>query len=896
MTVRRIFKSRTSRQSEILDVLSSLFVTEVIQPSDTLWLVSPWVTDLELLDNRTGNFDYLEPAWGQRMVQITELLTRMMANGGRLNLVTNFDTHNDRFLRQLQERVENYGVKDRLKIVRKKQLHTKGILGRSFYLHGSMNLTRGGVEFNDEQINLDIDKQAIADAELHFMKAYGDDINELDKGELTWYALTDTESAQVELGELLTAHVGCSYTGFVNQPYHLDPNDPTELALLEAYTGLGSVKVFRFTAREGYVDQVFDALERLRIQLVNRPARRLNVVRHRGRILRDIHFALYRQNGADAYQHLAELRRAGGIGDQNELFLELRCLAVDGQWDKIINHPKLHIAMELPRPRVLTEALMEAVYGYQLLALEMQQDLVGQRQLFDSTLISPYRSLFITLQKVTSPNAVKAALLWLLSDSKGDTVVKLRRAEKLAKGAQCYTDNDRFWIDQLLAQFSQSDTLDTEVVEPEPTPTPVLTPAAAPTSAPTLSEFQQFSLLADEDPQAVLDELVEGRWNGVSAHRVAAVALKCASYLVSPESAQQADNLLKALDDETREQLLSKPVYAKLYADISPTLRSKSDEITTWHDWLTQLIADPDWLGARTLAEEGAQHWPSDAMNFEQFAGMIEDCAGSDDQRAAQALREHLTSLATWLFNCEPTSQLQPVWMALIELLALDQNTSQEDMIFATDLTRGCLQGTLSSSQYSDLLEYMGLLQGACGSGASVADIWLDMLELLFINPCPKPEQRDELFLLVYNSFAKSPMRYTHLQWQALTRLFGEVGMSLTIPEMVQSQKQDDTSDKAKVDLNGKRVALYTLTESVSHRVRDRLLELFPDADVRVNSDKVATEALKVLARESDYFVFAWLSSAHQAFYSIKAERKGKPLLQPKGKGSSSMLRCLVDM
>ncbi|MEZ9657436.1 protein DpdD [Vibrio splendidus] len=709
-------------------------------------------------------------------------------------------------------------------------------------------------------------------------------------GKLTWYALTDTESAQVELGELLTAHVGCSYTDFVKQPYHLDPNDPTELALMEAYTGLGSVKVFRFTVTEGYVDEVFGALERLRVQLVNRPARRLNVVRHRGRILRDIHFALYRQNGADAYQHLAELRRAGGIGDQNELFLELRCHAVDGQWDKIINHPKLHIVMELPRPRVLTEALMEAVYGYQLLALEMQQDLAGQRQLFDSALLKPYRGLFITLQKVTSPNAVKAALLWLLSDSKGDPLVKRRRAEKLAKGAQCYTDNDRFWINELLSQFSQSDAVEIEVVEPEPTPTPALTPAAT-----TLSEFQQFSLLADEDPQAVLDELVEGHWNGVLAHHVAAVALKCASYLVSPESAQQADNLLKGLDDEARDQLLTKPVYAKFYADISPNLEAKSDEVRTWHDWLAELIADPDWRGARTFAEEGAQNWPSEAMHCEQFAGMIESCAGSDDQRAAQALREHLTSLATWLFNCEPTGQLQPVWMALIELLALDQNTSQEDMIFATDLARGCLQGTLSTNKYSDLLEYMSLLQGACGSGASIADIWLDMLELLYINPCPKPEERDELFLSVYNSFSISPMRYSYLQWQVLTRLCDEVGMSLTIPEMVKPEVRDGSSENAKVDLNGKRIALYTLTESVAHRVRDRLLELFPNADVRVNSDKVATESLKVLARESDYFVFAWLSSAHQAFYSIKAERKGKPLLQPQGKGSSSMLRCILE-
>lgn len=708
-------------------------------------------------------------------------------------------------------------------------------------------------------------------------------------GKLTWYALTNTESAQVELGELLTAHVGCSYTDFINQPYHLDPTDSIELALIETYTVLGSFKAFRFTATEGRVDDVFEALERLRSQLVNRPVRRLNVVRHRGRILRDIHFALYRQNGADAYLHLAELRRAGGIGDQNELFLELRCLAVDGQWDKIINHPKLHIVMELPRPRVLTEALMETVYGYQLLGLEMQQDLTGQRQLFDSTLQKPYRGLFITLQKVTSPNAVKAALLWLLSDSNSDPTFKRRRAEKLAKGAKCYTDNDRFWIEQLLAHFYQSDLVEPEVVEPESTSMP------ASISMSALSEFQQFSLLADEDPQSVLDELVDGNWNGVSSHHIVAVALKCASYLVSPESAQQADSLLSALDTEAREQLLSKPVYAKFYSDISLHLQVKSGDITTWHDWLAQLITEPDWRGARTLAEDGAQHWPSDAMNPEQFASMIESCAGSDDQRAAQALREHLTSLATWLFNHEPTNQWQPVWIALIELLALDQNTSQEDMIFATDLARGCLQGTLSTSKYSDLLDSMGLLQGACGTGPSVADIWLDMLELLLLSPCPKPTEREELFLSVYNTLSMSPIRYSYLQWQALIRLCGEVGMSLKIPEMVQSEPQDDNSANSMVDLNGKRIALYTLTASVAHRVRDRLMELFPSADVRVNSDKVATETLKVLARESDYFVFAWLSSAHQAYYSIKAERKGKPLLQPQGKGSSSMLRCLLE-
>ena len=57
MNTRRIFKSRTSRQSEVLDVLSSLLVAEIAQPSAELWIVSPWITDLDLLDNRTGRFD-----------------------------------------------------------------------------------------------------------------------------------------------------------------------------------------------------------------------------------------------------------------------------------------------------------------------------------------------------------------------------------------------------------------------------------------------------------------------------------------------------------------------------------------------------------------------------------------------------------------------------------------------------------------------------------------------------------------------------------------------------------------------------------------------------------------------------------------------------------------------
>ncbi|WP_063654586.1 hypothetical protein [Aliivibrio fischeri] len=97
--------------------------------------------------------------------------------------------------------------------------------------------------------------------------------------------------------------------------------------------------------------------------------------------------------------------------------------------------------------------------------------------------------------------------------------------------------------------------------------------------------------------------------------------------------------------------------------------------------------------------------------------------------------------------------------------------------------------------------------------------------------------------------------------------------MPLDIPEIVLNNAKNKEQNNFSKDLNGKRITLYTLTEPVGHRVKSKLLELFPNADVRINSDKVDTEELKMLARESDYFVFSWLSTAHQAYFTIKAER-----------------------
>ncbi|MNZ95067.1 hypothetical protein D3C78_1141970 [compost metagenome] len=105
-------------------------------------------------------------------MQTSELLARAIANGGTLKVMTNETQHNARFIRQLTERVANYGMLDKLFIGQKEVLHTKGFLGDHFLLSGSMNLTIGGIVINDEQINLTTDKAAIVQALLVFNDFY----------------------------------------------------------------------------------------------------------------------------------------------------------------------------------------------------------------------------------------------------------------------------------------------------------------------------------------------------------------------------------------------------------------------------------------------------------------------------------------------------------------------------------------------------------------------------------------------------------------------------------------------------------------------------------------------------------------------------------------------------
>lgn len=171
MNDRHIYKSATTSQYAVKDVLTALFTQELLLRSDELFLVEPWISNIVIIDNREGAFDTLNPGWGKREVRLAEVLATLAAGGTKIHIVIRPDTHNKRFLAQLEDAFLDAGCADseRRTVHELSELHTKGILfGRGILLKGSMNLTENGVSFNDEQVSVIFDEKAIADARVHF--------------------------------------------------------------------------------------------------------------------------------------------------------------------------------------------------------------------------------------------------------------------------------------------------------------------------------------------------------------------------------------------------------------------------------------------------------------------------------------------------------------------------------------------------------------------------------------------------------------------------------------------------------------------------------------------------------------------------------------------------------
>jgi hypothetical protein len=151
------------------DLLQALFVAELLQPSRCLWLVSPWISDIPVLDNRAGGFSSLEPGWPRAGVRLSQVLHRLLRQGTAVVIASRPLEHN----RALRERLQGEAAGLPLALPQAEELHAKGILGDGYFLSGSMNFTSNGITLNEEVLTYITDPAEVARQHVLFQDRWG---------------------------------------------------------------------------------------------------------------------------------------------------------------------------------------------------------------------------------------------------------------------------------------------------------------------------------------------------------------------------------------------------------------------------------------------------------------------------------------------------------------------------------------------------------------------------------------------------------------------------------------------------------------------------------------------------------------------------------------------------
>jgi phosphatidylserine/phosphatidylglycerophosphate/cardiolipin synthase-like enzyme len=165
VSTRTLRRGQARTTDDLQALLQAVFVAELLQPSREAWLISPWVSDIAVIDNTDAGFSALQPDWTSRQVRLSEVLLALMHAGSDVFVEVRPDAHNDAFVQRLRAGAP---VQERLHLRKSAVLHEKGLLTDNCLLNGSMNLTYNGVQLLDELVQFDTRPEALAAAHLTF--------------------------------------------------------------------------------------------------------------------------------------------------------------------------------------------------------------------------------------------------------------------------------------------------------------------------------------------------------------------------------------------------------------------------------------------------------------------------------------------------------------------------------------------------------------------------------------------------------------------------------------------------------------------------------------------------------------------------------------------------------
>ena len=463
--------------------------------------------------------------------------------------------------------------------------------------------------------------------------------------EIEWYALSFNQYQSRVLKENLTSFVGPTYTNFSGQLVQLNANDPIEKAVLD-FIGPFSYR-FKATDKQ-YIQNVWDSLSLMRNILKKQPVRTMKLKRPVGRILRDFEEALRQGNSDAADRFITELYSEGRLSIPNMAFLRIKYFACTGKWKELLLIPQLSAILDIPRPNLISQYIIQAIYKTYLEQFEKESNPQQAVTFFKDKLLSKYFSLFRARGPINEPDVLKAFMISFASSDKvqQDSVDKILNDFPLKRP-------DRGYLESLAQLVSIKEQSYEDVL------------------------IKAQHIYFDGDADLALHTLLACEPNVESTKLI----LRCAKDIYSLESAKTAIDFVARCSENARQEVFSTHVFAKIWEDLEGLYQAERETPESlsipqnWVDWVKKLNEETYWASAVNIAEQGKTEWDvRDYLNNPELIDNLCDQlsynrVGKNNDSFHNAM-PHLVDF--FIDEGNPHNEFKKLYLKFIELIAYD--------------------------------------------------------------------------------------------------------------------------------------------------------------------------------------------------------------------------------
>lgn len=684
-------------------------------------------------------------------------------------------------------------------------------------------------------------------------------------GPCQWYGMAADEASAAALAQELIAVLGPSYSDFRGQPLQADSGDEIECALQKRFG--------RFVFRWGPVDaaardDITQALKWYLGLLRRRPDIPDRTQRPFGKIRAEFDRALLAGNEADAHRLRDELIASGRIDAEQHKYVEIRTLAGLGRQHQLAHdYSLIKSVLGLSLPAQTITDLIEALYATYIAAIEDESNVDAILTVFRNDIARHFGPLFRERKGVRQPNVLKAFLLYELVQEEPN--VARCKAIAAAYPTQAGRELIERWSSRL---------------------------ASSPPSRADAFELARQAL-ADDDYELALQlsfESLPDAWTY-------SAMLRCAVELEDAQVTRRVLEVVRTAPDAVRvtwtkrdltrlQQLQSEPSEAPA-APSAPQARPDSD----WLSWARYVEAGHYERPPLQILDEALTRWSAEAYASDPEAcRQLAEKIGNASGEAEHVFREAFAALVEFFADrpVHPVRGFIPVYTMLIRIVAWNGMVSANELELASALMQALISLGPSKVDYVEALDAYAEILTANNASGNI-DWALNAAEILTLQASPDNELRLRFFMAVVDMARTHAHRLKPAQHAILSLLAKDYGCA-NLLEAFPFRAEGQVETAARVDYDGL-IGIYTLTEGAGQRARQFLRKLLPLARVEVNADVAATDKLKHLAANAEIFVFAWKSSKHQAYYAAKEARGNRQTLLPLGKGSASILDCVLS-